>query len=46
VSDRARASLILDAAAIGVPLDDWLALPRHTRDAVVDEHNRRITDRE
>jgi hypothetical protein len=46
VSDGARASLIVDAAALGVPLDQWLALPRHTRDAVVAEHNRRITDRE
>lgn len=43
MSDRARASLIVDAAAIGVPLDEWLALPRHTRDAVVQEHNQRIS---
>jgi hypothetical protein len=45
VSDGVRASLIVDAAALGVPFDHWLTLPRHTRDAVVAEHNRRIEDR-
>lgn len=36
------APLIVDAAVIGVPLDEWRGYPAHLRAAVIEEHNRRV----
>lgn len=35
----------VNAAAVGVPIAEWLTLTTALREAIVTEHNDRITDR-
>lgn len=39
------APLVVDAAAIGVPLDEWRGYTAHERAVIIREHNSRITRR-
>jgi len=38
-----NARLVVDAAAVGVPLDEWRSFTVRERAAITQEHNRRIT---
>lgn len=37
------APLVVDAAAVGVPLDEWRGYTRAERVAIIQEHNARVT---
>jgi hypothetical protein len=37
------AHLVVDAATIGVPLDEWREFPSWKRALIVREHNNRVT---
>jgi hypothetical protein len=36
------AVLVVDAAALGVPTDEWLGFTARQRDAIIHEHNARM----
>jgi len=37
------AHLVVDAASLGVPLDEWRGLPSWQRAYIIQEHNSRVT---